>query len=314
MIALVPPAFWYQPGSSLTSTLLKPLSWLWLAAACVRRKLAKPYTSSIPVICVGNVMIGGTGKTPTAIALCRALGASRPCFLTRGYRSDTRGAVLVTSADARMHGDEAVLLSRVAPVIVSPDRAAGLRLAEKEGFDLVIADDGFQNPGFTKTASVLVFDGGVGAGNGACIPAGPLREKLNDALGRAHAAVIVGDDVTQLSARLGTMPVFHAQFETHAKGTGPYVAFAGIGRPQKFFDTLVSSGYTLAETVPFPDHHAYTQDDMDGLASLAARHNAKLITTEKDHVRLPQGAAIEALPVDVRIENMDALVAVLRRA
>ena len=202
----------------------------------------------------------------------------------------------------------------MAPVIVAADRAEGLRMAEKEGFDLVIADDGFQNPGFTKTSSVLVFDGGVGIGNGACIPAGPLREPLSHALKRTDAVLVVGYDETNLRVRLGGIPVFGAHFVVNAQASGSYVAFAGIGRPQKFFDTLHKAGYNIAEAVPFPDHHTYRDDDLAGLQSLAARHNAKLITTEKDHVRLPKGADVETLPVDLRIGNIEALVSILRRA
>lgn len=310
MIALRTPAFWYRaPG--VAAALLSPLSWVWLAAAAMRRALAHPYTSSIPVICVGNVAMGGAGKTPTAIALLEASGASNPCFLTRGYRGATRQPILITEANASVHGDEAVLLARHAPVIVAAKRADGLKLAEQRGFDLVIADDGFQNPHFTKTSSVLVFDGAIGVGNGACFPAGPLREKLDSALRRAQAAIIVGHDATHLRDALRGIRVFNARLTATMQGHGRYVAFAGIGRPQKFFDTLSDAGFSIADRVSFPDHYRYTAQDIDALNALAQRYNARLITTEKDRVRLPASADIDTLPVQMEIEDMPGLLAVL---
>lgn len=299
------PSFWYARHVTPQALVLLPLSWLWRMAGTARALLTKPYTSSIPVICVGNVSAGGAGKTPTAIALLKSMTAKNPCFLTRGYGGTVAGPIVVSAPDAKMFGDEAVLLARHAPVIVARDRVKGLKLAESAGFDLVITDDGYQNPSFTKTASVLVFDGGVGVGNGQCMPSGPLRETLGSALPRADAAVIIGDDVTKLRSRLGGLSVFTGTIQPqNAKPNGVYVAFAGIGRPEKFFDTLRQYGYPVAESVTFPDHHPYTLDDMDRLQRLAARHSATLITTEKDQVRLPKDVSAEVLPVVLHIDDM----------
>lgn len=304
------PNFWYARTITPAASALLPLSWLWRSAAALRARFAKPYTASIPVICVGNVGVGGAGKTPTAIALIQAMAAKTPCFLTRGYGGSTVGPIVVSAPDAGLFGDEAVLLARYAPVIVARDRIKGLKLAESAGFDLVITDDGYQNPHFTKSASVLVFDGGVGIGNGQCIPSGPLRETLESALLRADAAVIIGDDVTKLRSQLGGLSVFTATLQPQdAKPEGVYVAFAGIGRPDKFFDTLRLAGYMVAETVTFPDHHPYTEADIDRLNRLAARHNAKLITTEKDQVRLPKDVSADVLPVALQIDDMANLAA-----
>jgi tetraacyldisaccharide 4'-kinase len=316
MMDLRAPAFWYERRFSPLTAALLPLSWVWALAARVRTRVALPYKASIPVVCVGNVTVGGAGKTPAAIALMYAMGAHKPCFLTRGYRGRVKSAALVP-ADARAedYGDEAVLLSRHAATIVARKRKGGLKLAEQMGFDLVIADDGFQNPGFFKTRSVLVFDGAVGTGNGACLPAGPMRESLHSALPRADAALIVGDDVTGLRGELFGVPVFTGALETTLRPHGNYVAFAGIGRPQKFFDTLKMAGFALSGALPFPDHHAYTQDDLDHIARLAAHHGAHIITTEKDHVRLPADFAkrVQTLPVSLRIDDMDGLISILRR-
>lgn len=307
------PHFWSDKDARFPALALRVLSPLWLAAGRARAAMTKPYTSRLPVICVGNVTLGGAGKTPAAIALRKLLRSSNPCFLTRGYRGKIRMATMVATPDAAIYGDEAVVLSRHAPTIVSPDRAAGLRLAEQKGFDLVIADDGFQNHGFTKTASLLVIDGGAGLGNGHIFPAGPLREPLNDALGRAKAVLIIGDDAHDVAAQI-SIPVFKGRIvPVQAQPVGKYVAFAGIGRPEKFFETLRRAGYDVAETAPFPDHHAYDEDDRARLQSLAARHGAQLITTDKDRVRLPEGFAL-SFPVTMQIDDTDRLVALLQGA
>lgn len=314
MIQLTAPRFWYQKAS-WRSAVLWPLSVLYRVTTKLRTAFATPYKSSLRVICIGNVTAGGAGKTPVAIALVHATAANRPVFLMRGYRGTSAAATLVTKPDAAIHGDEAVVLAEHAPVIVAKDRAAGLRLAETSGFDLVIADDGFQNPHFIKSASVLVFDGGVGIGNGAYMPAGPLREPLREALLRANAAVVIGDDKTNLRGELFSVPVFGAAFDTSMRPSGRYLAFAGIGRPDKFFDTLKRAGFDLAETVSFPDHHAYSDSDMERLYSLAQRHQAHLITTEKDRVRLSarHAAMVTALPVTLEIEDIAGLVAQVSR-
>lgn len=313
---MMPPRFWQQPNTTLPAIALQAFSPLWVLAARMRAHFANPYSSRLPVICVGNVTLGGAGKTPTAIALLKAFKVDNPCFLTRGYLGQTRVATHVASPDAGIYGDEAVLLSRHAPTIVSPNRVEGLRLAETTGHDLVIADDGFQNPTFAKNASLLVIDGGAGIGNGRVIPAGPLREPLNDALKRAKAVLIIGDDKNNVAKRI-TVPVFRGVMKpVNPQPSGKkYVAFAGIGRPEKFFATLREAQYNVIETVSFADHHAYTEADRARLASLAARHEAQLITTEKDRVRLAQNMKdVETLGVELEIEDIDRLVALLQGA
>ncbi|MCB1538299.1 MAG: tetraacyldisaccharide 4'-kinase [Rhodospirillales bacterium] len=317
MMPLCAPRFWYDANGGIPARILAPLGWLWCMAAARRQRHANTYAARIPVICLGNVTIGGAGKTPTAIALMQALmegGKVRnPCFLTRGYGGEARTATLAAMPESTRHGDESVLLARHAPVVVAADRVAGLKLTESAGFDLVIADDGYQNPSFAKTAGVLVFDGAVGIGNGRCIPAGPLRESLAAALERAHAAVIIGPDKTGLRARLGDLPVFMGRIEAGALPQARYLAFAGIGRPDKFFDTLRGGLAELAACIPFPDHHPYSESDMQRLERLAAQHGAQLVTTEKDHVRIPLAwrDRVSTLKVRVVIDAMADLVRLL---
>lgn len=274
------------------------------------------------VICIGNVSAGGTGKTPLAISLLESLRedgmAKTPCFLTRGYGGRTRGPAIIETdkANADTYGDEALLLARHAPTIVAHDRAAGLKLADEKGFDIVIADDGFQNPDFAKTASILVFDGAVGIGMAWRIPAGPCREPLSDALARAAACIIVGEDKTQLRQKLLALPTFAAHFKAtyNTSSDAAYIAFAGIGRPAKFFETLRASNYRVIDAVPFPDHHVFTAADIGRLTADAATKGARLITTEKDFVRLPDAAraVIDVLPVTLKVDGAAELTTLLR--
>lgn len=313
---MTPPRFWYRTRPSVTAHFLRIFSCLWIAASRLRAKYAHPYTSRLPVICVGNATLGGAGKTPTAKALMRGFRAAHlaanPCFLTRGYLGLTRVATHVSSPDAGIYGDEAVLLSRHAPTIVSRDRVNGLKLAEVSGHDFVIADDGFQNPHFSKTSSLLVIDGAAGIGNGLIAPAGPMRETLDEALARATAVLIIGEDAHGIMSRV-TKPIFRGHMRpVNANPSGKYVAFAGIGRPDKFFTTLRDAGYDVVETIAFPDHHAYDDADRMRLERLAARHGAKLITTEKDRVRMTQKMAAESLPVELQIDDLPRLLALLK--
>lgn len=324
MTAPQAPSFWLDQTTfpnRLKATLLRPLGWIWLAVTRMRRAFATPYRATVPVICIGNVAAGGSGKTPMAVTLATALQDSgmalRPVIVTRGYGGADPSARLIDLAreTAASCGDEALLLARHVPTIVAANRVAGIRLAEDGGFDVILTDDGFQNPHFAKTASLLVFDGAVGIGNGLCIPAGPCRETLTDAVPRAAAAIIVGEDKTALRDKLRVLPVFSAHFKAaYNPAGGHFVAFAGIGRPQKFFETLRENGYAPLETVSFSDHHVFTAADLDGLAQLAALHQARLITTEKDHVRLPENfrAHVEVLPVTLKVDGMAELLTLLR--
>ncbi|MBU6235001.1 MAG: tetraacyldisaccharide 4'-kinase [Alphaproteobacteria bacterium] len=319
MIRLSAPHFWYRHGTT-TAALLKPFAYAWQAVTRNRIASASPYRPRAKVICIGNVAVGGAGKTPLAIGLADALREAglciTPCFLTRGFGGTAKGPAVIDPNSSVTHsGDEALLLARHAPTIVSRDRVAGLKLADTNGHDVVICDDGFQNPSFAKDASLLVFDGTTGIGNGFCLPAGPNRETLEDALPRATAALIVGDDKTGLRAKLYAIPVFAAHFKAaYNLNGGKYLAFAGIGRPTKFFETLAANNYDVVKAVPFPDHHAFSANELEKLATEAAALGATLITTEKDHVRLPDNfkSKVVALPVSLKVDGLPELLTLLR--
>lgn len=289
---ILTPAFWQHDG--IAARILAPLGAI--TAALTARRVARPgLDCGVPVVCVGNAGAGGAGKTILAryiLARYHAHGAT-PFALTRGHGGRLHGPVLVDPAmhDAGEVGDEALLLAASAPTVVSCNRAAGARLAVASGASVIVMDDGLQNPDLTRTMSLLVIDGGAGFGNGRLLPAGPLREPVTAAAGRCAAAVLIGPDRRGAHAALPPdLPVLTATLA----GTSPaalagrrVIGFAGIGRPEKFFESLHDLRADLVETMHFPDHHRYSAADCTRLQTLAGRSNAILATTEKDAVKLP---------------------------
>ena len=279
------PAFWARPPG-LLSELLLPIGAGWEAAGRLRQAFARPYCAPVPVVCVGNLVAGGAGKTPVALALAAHLVSCGIAvhIVTRGYGGRLGGPVRVDPArhDAAAVSDEALLLAARAPCWVARDRADGVRAAVAAEAQMVVLDDGFQNPGIAKTLSFLVVDAGYGFGNGRVIPAGPLRESPTRGLARADAVVLLEADAQPgcLEPRgIGeTLPVLHAALRPVAGerlvGTR-LLAFAGIGRPEKFFTTLLALGAELVGTRSFPDHHPYRAGEIDRLLRAAERAEAR---------------------------------------
>jgi tetraacyldisaccharide 4'-kinase len=295
----------------VTGALLSPLGALYEFAGLLKERTARPFEPQIPVVCVGNLTAGGTGKTPLVIALARSLAGRRPYLLTRGYGGRLSGPLLV---DPERHGasdvgDEALLLARVAPTIVSRKRSAGARLAAAQGAHLLLMDDGHQNFSLRKTLSLVIVDSALGFGNGRVLPAGPLRESARRGLARADALVLMaGAPGKRTSAQIASFkgPVFEASLApTASLSPGPYLAFAGIGRPAKFLKTLKSLDADLAGVRWFADHHPYTEREIAALKAQAAKAHARLITTEKDLVRLPLSwrEGISVLPVRAQLAD-----------
>jgi tetraacyldisaccharide 4'-kinase len=286
---------------------------------------AKPVRAGIPVICVGNLVAGGAGKTPVAIAVARHLIAAglSPHFLSRGYGGRKSGPLRVDPAqhDAGDVGDEPLLLAREAPCWIARDRPAGARAAVADGAGLIVMDDGFQNPSLHKDVSLLVIDGQSGFGNGRLMPAGPLRERPVDAISRASAAILMGDDTSGVGALLARHDVTVIRAGIVPEGDTGWlrgrnvVAFAGIARPEKFFATLIQLGANLVARFAFADHQRIPTDDFMRMVELASGAGAVLMTTTKDHVRLPADSRqmVKALTVSVRWEDEDAITRVLMR-
>ncbi len=313
------PEFWRHKHGALsapfTRTLLTPLSWLVMMAGRWRQRTIIAQNVSIPVLCLGNITLGGTGKTPLAISLCTLFQehGHHPAFLTRGYGGRLRGPVQVDTIThcAKDVGDEALLLARTAPTILARDRVLGAKAAVALGADLIIMDDGFQNPALFKDMSLLVMDTDGGFGNGRVFPAGPLREPVHDALGRAQALIVMGRGKIKPDT---VLPIISAQLiNPMAPPKGPLIAFAGIGRPQKFFAALRQSGANPVQEIAFDDHHVYRTGEIARLHSWAKAENANLITTEKDYVRLPTPLRedITPWPVEAQFDDPKALLSLL---
>ena len=302
------PGWWYRHGSAMERA-LAPFAAIYGHLATRRLTHGTPYRSRLPVICVGNFTAGGSGKTPFAAMLAERLIArgERPAILSRGYGGSERGPHWVDRhADpfARV-GDEPLLLARIAPVMVSRDRKAGAIAIEAAGAHTVIVmDDGLQNPALAKDLSFAVIDGARLLGNRAVIPAGPLRAPLDVQLPLVHAIVYNGpvdgpgsEHFEDEIAGRRSIPQLHARLTASGVRLGGQrlVAYAGIGNPDRFFDTVRSLGATLVEAAAFPDHARFSDGDATRLLASAARHAAGLITTEKDHVRLSGSARLAEL-------------------
>ncbi len=305
--------------------MLAPLGALYGFSVALKARFTKPFDPGLPVICVGNLTTGGSGKTPIAIAIAERLRAKghKPFFLTRGYGGTERGpAMAVRAHSAAQMGDEALLLARAAPTIVARDRAAGARLAREKGATVLVMDDGHQNFSLTKSLSLVVVDAQTSFGNGFQIPAGPLRETVAQGLARADAVVLMGSERSEdgraakrapgngtpdLGSFSGPVLRAHLNVDGEAFADKAVFAFAGIGRPEKFVASLETSGATVVGSCFFDDHHPYTEEDIEQLKTVAGEH--QLVTTEKDFVRLTvaQREGIRMLKAQALFDDPPAL-------
>ncbi len=334
-----PPDFWYPQFNDKQGVLGKTVEWMLTPAGFVYdmagrigRTLASPASVGVPIICIGNLSVGGTGKTPVSLAIAELLQAKglRPHFLSRGYGGTEKGPTFVdldhhTASDV---GDEPLLLAARAPTVVSANRVEGAQTAVRNEADVIVMDDGYQNPTLKKDVSLLVVDREAEFGNGRVFPAGPLRESISAGVRRADAIILTATSdrssipfptAPKLKKRLAhAPPIIEAVIRPNEgiKHTHPYVAFAGIGRPKKFFDTLREMEVELVLTRAFPDHHKFEDKELDDLRRLAVQREAKLITTEKDAARMDPKwrRLVETLPVSIHFQDPAALDAVLKKA
>ncbi|MFP4538104.1 MAG: tetraacyldisaccharide 4'-kinase [Dichotomicrobium sp.] len=323
------PAWWSDSSASdpalrawLYRAGLTPAAWLYGGITPLRFALARPHRAGIPVICIGNFTAGGAGKTPTAILVAQMLQdmGVYPSFLSRGYGGARAGPHLVNPDrdHAGAVGDEPLLLARHAPTVVSRNRRAGAAMIEAQDAGAIVMDDGFQNPQLAKDFSLIAVDAAVGIGNGAVIPAGPLRAPLDFQAQRADALLLIGEGAPgdALARRLGDrLTVLRGTLAPDANtgwlGAGPVIAYSGIGRPAKFFDMLESLGAHIAAQYAFADHHDYTLEDAAALLRISHQTGARLVTTQKDWVRMRDGAnsigalkaASHIVPVRVALDS-----------
>ena len=306
------PQFWYEPNT-WKAKFLYPLGYFYNLLTLLRGKLAKPQSYSCLTICIGNLNVGGTGKTPTTIALAQHFlkKGLQVHVVSRGYKGKFQGTFLV---DPQMHksdevGDEPLLISEFTSVWVSNKRKNGIAAAENAGAQIVLLDDGFQDPSFHKDFSLIVVDGEKGFGNKKCMPAGPLRENIVQGFKRADALVIVGQRIYKFDTFPTHLKIIHSTLKPIETGMnwkeGKYLAFAGIADPSKFFKTLRSLGANLIDCVALSDHQKLDGQVLKRLERKANSAHAQLVTTEKDAVRLSNTYRKKVLSLPVRIEFDD---------
>lgn len=313
---------WSRDAAPVTRQILTPAAWLYAALTARRIKTTLPRKVGAVVICVGNLTAGGTGKSPIVQELRSALASetsSRVASLSRGYGGSLKGPARVDEVKhvAAEVGDEPLMLSLTGESWIGRDRAEAGEAMSTDGVDIIIMDDGHQNPTLAKDLSIVVVDAEAGFGNGFIIPKGPLREPAHIGLERADILIAMGDGDLPPAVGESRKPVFRARIKpSAAPPSGPYVAFAGIGRPEKFFASLESLNCDVRDAVPFDDHHPYRSDDLAYLRSLAKDHAAQLITTEKDFARLPQEqrSDVLTLPVTVEFDDRPGLMQILLTA
>lgn len=315
------PKFWFKTSPDWRAYLLFPLSFLYSMITGLRQLISPPFKSKLPVICVGNFTMGGAGKTPATLSIYQLLVELNlnPCILSRGYGGKALGPLLVdkTITSASIVGDEPYMMAQYAPVVISKNRKLGAQHIEKLGYDCIIMDDGFQNPSISKDLSICVVDTGSPIGNGCVFPAGPLREPLARAQKRCNGIVYIGSESINIFEHSPRLPQFVSRIIPSKANTLPkqVLAFAGIGRPDKFYDTLKSMNVSVVAAHNFPDHHPYSKEDLENLKLRAESLGVEMVTTEKDWVKLPEEwqKFIHHLPISLSWENIDELKLLLQK-
>ncbi len=308
------PKFWYEkPG--ILAFLLSPLGWLYsLLSRILRIFSASPYRASIPVISIGNIVMGGAGKTPTSIELARLLKHKgyNPMVVSRGYGGKLKGPILVNPKQHNYSdvGDEALLLCRAAPTVVSKNRKLGVKMAEEKGADVIILDDALQNNQVVKDVSLVVVGQVQKFGNEKVFPAGPLREPISWGLKKADAIVYLGREDYSYK----DLPVVYGQVQTKMFPFAGQriVAFCGIGYPDKFKESLLGMGCTLDKFITFPDHYPYTEADMDNL--IRHSYGLPVVTTSKDFTRIPSlyESMINVMEIELKFNEPEKVLELLR--
>ena len=315
------PRFWYKKNDTIISNSLYPLSLLFRLGTKIRAILSTRKNSALPVICIGNIVVGGAGKTPVAIKMGELLKKNgyNPHFVSKGYGGIESSNILVKEwHSAKSVGDESLLLSEVAPTWIGKDRNKSFILAKEYGANCIIMDDGFQNPTLQKDFSIVIINGEQGFGNKRVIPSGPLRESISRGISRANLIIVIGEISNDVKEKIpNTVPIIYGQFRI-SKDNKIYknqkiTAFAGIAYPDKFYNSLEEEGAILEKKISYPDHHIFDENDMLHLAEIANLTKSVLVTTKKDFVRIPKPyrSLVSTLDGAIEFEDEGLLVEIL---
>ena len=315
------PKFWYQNKDTIYSRSLYPLSLLFRLGTQIRNLLSKTNKSPLPIICIGNIVIGGAGKTPVALKIGKILIKSgyKPHFISKGYAGILKKNTLVESWHSpKSVGDEPLLLSEVAPTWIGLNRNISIKYANKKGSDCIIMDDGFQNPTIHKDFSIIVINSSQKFGNKRVIPSGPLRESIKRGMSRTNLVIVIGDKTPDLEKFIPShIPIIQAKFRINNENKifkgQKITAFAGIAYPEKFFNSLQEQGAKIVRKITYPDHHIFDENDLLSLAEIANKTQSILVSTQKDFVRIPKAyrSLVNTLDGEIFFENEDILKEIL---
>ena len=315
------PKFWYLKRDSLLSNSLYPFSLLFRFGTKIRNLVSIERETNLPIICVGNIVIGGAGKTPVALKIGNMLIKSgyKPHFVSKGYGGFEKNNTLVNDWHSpKSVGDEPLLLSEIAPTWIGLDRNKSFQLAKENGADCIVMDDGFQNPTLQKDFSIVVINGDQGFGNKRVIPSGPLRESINRGLSRTNLVITIGDISASVKDKIPKhIPLIAANFKIKEDGMmlkGQRVtAFAGIAYPEKFFNSLKLVKANIVDKITYSDHHIYNENDLLYLAEIANKNKSILVTTKKDIVRIPKNfrSLVKTIDGFIQLEDENLLLEIL---
>ena len=315
------PKFWYQKKDTIFSQVLYPFSLLFRLGTKIRNLISHTHKSSLPIICIGNIVIGGAGKTPVALKIGKMLTEAgyKPHFISKGYAGIIKSNTLVEPWHSpKSVGDEPLLLSEIAPTWIGINRNNSIKLARNKGGDCIIMDDGFQNPTIHKDYSIIVINSSQEFGNRRVIPAGPLRESIKRGMSRTNLVVIIGERNKNLEKLIPShIPIITSQFNINNENKifkgQKITAFAGIAYPEKFFESLKKQGAKIVKEITYPDHHIFDENDLLNLAEIANITQSILVSTQKDFVRIPKSyrSLVNTLEGEIVFDNEDLVKEIL---
>ena len=315
------PKFWYQKKDSYLSRSLYPLSLLFRLGTKIRNFTSTSKKSPLPVICIGNIVVGGAGKTPVSLKIGKMLikAGYKPHFISKGYAGIIKTSTLVESWHSPTSvGDESILLSKVAPTWIGKNRNKSGEHAKMQGGDCLIMDDGFQNPAIYKDFSIIVINASQEFGNKRVMPSGPLRESIKRGLTRTNLVIVIGNTTNDLKKMIPShIPIMSAKFIINKENKifkgQKITAFAGIAYPEKFFTSLAEQGAQIVKEVIYPDHHIYHENDLLNLAEIANKTRSILVSTQKDFVRIPKSyrSLVNTLEGEIFFDNEELLLEIL---